>query len=331
MRCSTIQLIHVCRNWEPDPLLQLPKEAQPRTLDFAFHYDLKAVDSSCTYFFSTMSSYPSISLSCPILHIQAAGGCSKPRTQDGKVTNSELLQLDATSASGRIKGSSSHLSDLQQPSSHRLAGAWDRILLSLVGFVVQVLGSILSPSQCLLSTGQDLELFPFWGMPVLRTRPHFCRLLRPLHSISCSFPSSSNQSILKEISPGCSLEGLMLKLKLQYFGHLMRRADSLEKTLMLGGIGSRRRRGRPRMRWLDGITDSMHMSLKWTPGVDDGQGGLACCDSWGCKELDMTEWLNWLWEPDGSKVDTRKFFQARGTLFFLVSVLIPHLADVTQP
>ena len=70
-----------------------------------------------------------------------------------------------------------------------------------------------------------------------------------------------NQSILKEISPGCSLEGLMLKLKLQYFGHLMRRVDSLEKTLMLGGIGGRRRRGRQRMRWLDGITDSMDMGL----------------------------------------------------------------------
>ena len=71
----------------------------------------------------------------------------------------------------------------------------------------------------------------------------------------------SNQSILKEISPGCSLEGLMLKLKLQYFGHLMRRVDSLEKTLMLGGIRGRRRRGRQRMRWLDGITDLMDMSL----------------------------------------------------------------------
>ena len=71
----------------------------------------------------------------------------------------------------------------------------------------------------------------------------------------------SNQSILKEISPECSLEGLMLKLKLQYFGHFMRRVDSLEKTLMLGGIGGRRRRGRQRMRWLDGITDSMDMSL----------------------------------------------------------------------
>ena len=71
----------------------------------------------------------------------------------------------------------------------------------------------------------------------------------------------SNQSILKEISPECSLEGLMLKLKLQYFGHFMQRVDSLEKTLMLGGIGGRRRRGRQRMRWLDGITDSMDMSL----------------------------------------------------------------------
>ena len=71
----------------------------------------------------------------------------------------------------------------------------------------------------------------------------------------------SNQSILKEISPGCSLDGLMLKMKLQYFGHLMQKVDSLEKTLMLGGIGGRRRRGRQRMRWLDGITNSMHMSL----------------------------------------------------------------------
>ena len=71
----------------------------------------------------------------------------------------------------------------------------------------------------------------------------------------------SNQSILKEINPGISLEGMMLKLKFQYFGHLMRRVDSLEKTLMLGGIGGRRRRGRPRMRWLDGITDSMDVSL----------------------------------------------------------------------
>ena len=101
----------------------------------------------------------------------------------------------------------------------------------------------------------------------------------------------SNQSILKEISPGISLEGMMLRLKLQYFGHLMRRIDSLEKTLMLGGIGGRRRRGRQRMRWLDGITDDGCES-ECTLGVGDGQGGLACCDSWCRKELDTTEQLN---------------------------------------
>ena len=101
----------------------------------------------------------------------------------------------------------------------------------------------------------------------------------------------SNQSILKEINPEISLEGLILKLKLQYFGHLMRRADSLEKTLMLGGIGGRRRRGQQRIRWWDGITDSMH-GFGWILGVGDGQGGLACYSSWGIKESDMTERLN---------------------------------------
>ena len=95
----------------------------------------------------------------------------------------------------------------------------------------------------------------------------------------------SNESILKEIGPGVSLEGMMLQLKLQSFGHLMQRVDSLDKTLMLGGIGGRRRRGRQRMRWLDGIT------TRWM-GVGDGQGGLACCDSWGRKESDTTEQLN---------------------------------------
>ena len=115
----------------------------------------------------------------------------------------------------------------------------------------------------------------------------------------------SNQSILKEISPGCSLEGLMLKLKLQYFGHLMGRVDLLEKTLMLGWTWGRRRSGR---RWeakdetmKDNNEDEVagwHHRLnghefEWTLGVGDGQGGLECCNSWGRKESDMTEWLNW--------------------------------------
>ena len=106
----------------------------------------------------------------------------------------------------------------------------------------------------------------------------------------------SNQSILKEISPGCSLEGLMLKLRLQYFGHLMRRADSFEKTLMLGKIEGRRRSGRQDEmvgwhHWLNG------RGFGWTPGVGDGQGGLACCSPWGLKESDTTERLNWTVGP----------------------------------
>ena len=99
----------------------------------------------------------------------------------------------------------------------------------------------------------------------------------------------SSQSILKEISPGCSLEGLILKLKLQYFGHLMRRADSLEKTLMLGKIKGRRR-GWQRMRWHHRLNGH---GFGWTLGVGDGQGDLVCCSSWGRKELDVTERLNW--------------------------------------
>ena len=102
----------------------------------------------------------------------------------------------------------------------------------------------------------------------------------------------SNQSILKEISPEYSLEGLMLQLKLQYFGHLMSRADSFKKTLMLGKVEGRRRREWQRMKCLDGITDSMDMSLRkfW---AGDGQGGLVRCSPWGCKELDTTEQLSW--------------------------------------
>ena len=110
----------------------------------------------------------------------------------------------------------------------------------------------------------------------------------PCHCTSLVWTARrANQSILKEINPEYLLEGLVLKLKLQYFGHLMRRANSLEKTLMLGKIEGKRRRGRQRMRWLDGITDLMDML-----GNREGQGGLACCSPWGRKESDMTEQMS---------------------------------------
>ena len=103
----------------------------------------------------------------------------------------------------------------------------------------------------------------------------------------------SNQSILKEISPEYSLDGLMLKLKLQYFGQLMQRTDLLQKTLMLRKIKGVRRGGRLRMKWLDGIPDSMNITFEQVPGVGDRQGSQACCSPWGHKESDTTEWLNW--------------------------------------
>ena len=128
----------------------------------------------------------------------------------------------------------------------------------------------------------------------------------------------SNQSILKEISPECSLQGLMLKLKLQYFSHLMWRADSLEKTPMLGKIESSRR-GRQKMRWLDGITDSMDVGLSRLRQLVDGQEGLACCDSWDhrVRHSWVTE-LNWV----ELKSVARFFWSASPMLFLSPSDLV---------
>ena len=117
----------------------------------------------------------------------------------------------------------------------------------------------------------------------------------------------SNQSILKEINLEYSLEGLVLKLKLHYFGHLMWRNDSLEKTLMLGKTEGRQRKGWQRMRWLDGITNLMDLSLSKLQELVNGQGDLACCSPWGRKESNTNEWLNWIellysWWQSGSRI-----------------------------
>ena len=149
---------------------------------------------------------------------------------------------------------------------------------SLEQFLRVLWNSVSQPIVLILPPSRKIYAFELWCWRRLLRVPWTAR--------------RSNQSILKELSPGCSLEGLMLKLKLQYFGHLMWGADSLEKTLMLGAIGSRRRRGQQRMRWLDGIIDWMGMSVSQLRDWD-GQGGLACCDSWGREELDTTERLNW--------------------------------------
>ena len=98
---------------------------------------------------------------------------------------------------------------------------------------------------------------------------------------------------IRQISPGCSLEGMMLKLKLQYFGHIMRRVDSLEKTLMLGGIWGQEEKGTAEVEMAGWHHRLNGREFEWTPGVGDGQGGLVCCNSWGCKESDTTERVNW--------------------------------------
>ena len=151
-------------------------------------------------------------------------------------------------------------------------------ILKAMGFPVVTYGCenwTIKKTEC-----QRIDAFELWCWRRLLRVPWIAR--------------RSNQLILKAVNPEYSLEGLMLKLKLQYFGYLMRRTDSLEKTLMLGKIEGRRRRGWQRMRWLDGITDSMD-KFEQAPGIGDGQGSLdwKCCSPWGHKELDMTEQLNW--------------------------------------
>ena len=137
----------------------------------------------------------------------------------------------------------------------------------------------------------------------------------------------SNQSILKEINPEYSLEGLMLKLKLQYFGHLMQRTDSLEKTLLLGKIEDKRRRGWQSMRWLDVINRLNGHEFEQAPGVGDGQGSLTCCNPWGCKgQTQLSNWTEhyhkiglpwWLRDFLGSSAGKESTCNAEDLVWFL--------------
>ena len=156
------------------------------------------------------------------------------------------------------------------------------------------LGNLLKNKDIRLPT--RVHIVKTMVFPVVMYRPERCRIYafklcrwRRLSRVPWT-TRRSNQSILKEINSEYSLEGLMLKLKLQYFGHLMRRADLLEKTLMLGKTEGRRRRRGQMVGWHHWLNGH---GFGWTLGVGNGQGGLACCSSWGHKESDMTERLNW--------------------------------------